>query len=228
MAKLRSETSNNWILRTIFPNLVVSNIPECWEEQRVTRVLCLAAVFAFRGAPSQFREAVASSHPCVMSAFTNTHPQKHTRHNKARTINLLQFDFTSAFILLSSDLWTGILKNKHTLTLKRLTFDLWGYSTEETMISLRKCCVLMWPQKVVTVWDGTSYYSSFDIKEVNLSPDHPKQALNPYLILFYSLQVRHGHFHFLPTHKRPATRWSLSLNMPATVADWWDRRKAAL
>lgn len=115
-AKLHSETSSNWILRKISTDLFFSNIPECWEKQRVTRVLYLAVAFAVkRGSLSVQRGCRQLTLMCdvFMLAFTNAHLPKHTWHNKARTHSFLHFDFTSAFITFPWPLSRNIEKQVH-------------------------------------------------------------------------------------------------------------------
>lgn len=168
-----------------------------------------------------------------MSAFTNAHPLKHT-HNKAQTNNLLHFDLYFGFHLtLPWPLNGNIEKHAHVYGqgCNPEASDLWPvrlFHRGNNDLTQEMSRVLMWPQKVVTVWDWAISATARGRFVPQITQNRHWAHIKNGNSILYSLQVRHGHFHFLSTHKRPAAYWSLSLNMPATVADCWDRSKAAL
>lgn len=97
------------------------------------RVLCLAGVFAVRGAPSQ--PIGVQRGRCQLTFCCHVHfPRRtssKTHKTRSRLITCFTWTFTLAFISLTSDPWTRILKNMHTfsvkaVTLKSLTSDLWA------------------------------------------------------------------------------------------------------
>lgn len=154
-----------------------SDIPECWEKRGITHVL-----FVVKGARFQLVYA-HRDRTRVRGRLSLTHILKRTHTPKSRLITCITLTFTLAFISLPSGLWRGILENKHTftvtvLTLEHLTSDPWGVSTEETVISLRKC-VAHWRDlrkvEIVRVWAISAKQ-----EEEDLSPDPAEQALSLY------------------------------------------------
>lgn len=93
-----------------------------------------------------------------MSAFTNALPLKHT-HNKAQTNNLLHFDLYFGFHLPLPWPLNGNIEKQANVYCQGCNpegSDLWPvrlFHRGNNDLTQEMSRVLMWPQKVVTVWD---------------------------------------------------------------------------